>query len=224
MNELNELSNTGKIVAYFDFDGTLTTQDTFIPFLIYTVGLMRFFLKLPQLLIILLRYWFKRISNEVAKELTITALIKGYSFKKIDEKALAFARNKLWRYIKPEIYSKLEYHVENEHYIVIVSANLSIYLSYWAKLHYINDVIATEIEFTDNICTGKLKTRNCYGKFKVERIYDYLKKQNKTFNYIYAYGNSRGDYELLSYADEGYWVKGSNIMSWTDYRVSKYMF
>ena len=33
----------------------------------------------------------------------------------------------------------------------------------------------------------------------------------------YAYGNSRRDYELLSFDNEGYWVGGNQIIPWNDY-------
>ena len=154
------------IVAYFDFDGTITNSDTFVPFLIYAIGYLRFVVKLPQTVVILILYGLKIITNERAKERMLTALTRGLSFAYLDGKAREFALYKLDRYIKPEIYTKLEYHIEHGHKIILVSANLALYLNYWAKRHNVDDVIATEIEFIDGKCSGKLKTRNCYGIHK----------------------------------------------------------
>lgn len=210
-----------QIVAYFDFDGTLTNKDTLIPFLIYVVGSVRFSLKLYILLPILFAYWLKIITNELAKEKTITVLLKGYTAEYIEAMACKFAHDKLDHYIKPEIYAKLEYHLEHNHSICLVSANLAIYLRHWALRHHIDDVIATEIEFVNNLCTGKLKTRNCYGAQKVIRIEEYLKYKNTQFSYSYAYGNSRGDYQLLTYVNEGYWISNTEIISWVDFRDNR---
>ena len=112
------------------------------------------------------------------------------------------------------MYSKLEYHLEHGHSIVLVSANLALYLNHWAKRHNIDHVIATEIEFKNGKCTGKLKTRNCYGVQKVIRINEYLKNKEAKYCYSYGYGNSHGDYELLNFVDEGFFISGNEITPW----------
>lgn len=204
------------IVAYFDFDGTLTTKDTLLPFLIYCVKWPIFLIKAPLLFPTLVLYVFKIITNEEAKQRTLIILLKGYSFKKIDKLAQKFAQNKLSKYIKPEVFAKLEYHKEHAHQIILVSANLAVYLRYLAQIYKLDGVIATEIEFIDNIATGRLATPNCYGLQKTIRINEYLVSNNLKYSYRYAYGNSPGDYELLDYVDEGYWVEGILFKSWAD--------
>jgi phosphatidylglycerophosphatase C len=213
-NIYSKCSSTKNIVAYFDFDGTLTNKDTLIPFLIHVVGWCRFILKLPRLLPIAILYLLNIVSNEEAKDRTLIILISGYDFTVLNEKAKSFAELKLSRYIKPEVFSKLEYHFEHGHTIIIVSANLAIYLKHFALIHEIDDVIATEIEFKDQVCTGCLATNNCYGPEKVNRIVDYLHQQKISFTYSYGYGNSHGDHELLNYVDEGYFINGDQISSW----------
>ena len=220
----SQMKTTKNIVAYFDFDGTLTHKDTLIPFLIYTVGISRFILKIPRLLPVAILYLLNIISNEEAKERTLIILIRGYSFGQLEEKAKNFAELKLAKYIKPEVFNKLEYHFEHDHTIILVSANLAMYLRYFAKKHAIDAVIATEVEFNGGVCTGCLATRNCYGHEKVNRITDYLAQQKSGFMYSYGYGNSHGDYELLNYVDEAYFVDGDEISSWeptTDKRQIK---
>lgn len=202
------------IIAYFDFDGTLSTHDTLIPFLLHVVGYIKFMLNLPRLLPIVLSYITKRINNEVAKERTITVLLKGYPFELLDRKAHTFATHHLGKYIKPDVFAKLEYHKEHGHTIILVSANLGIYLRYFAKLHELDYVIGTELEFVDKKVSGHLATPNCYGIEKVIRIKRYLAENGIVVDYSYGYGNSRGDFELLDYVDEGYWVEKHDFLSW----------
>ena len=204
--------NPKEIVAYFDFDGTITNCDTFIPYLYFVVGFKGFFVNIHRLVPIAIMYLLKIITNEIAKERTLGVLLKGYSEGLLNKKARAFARKTLDSYIMPHIYSKLEYHLEHGHSVILVSANLALYLNYWAERHNIDHVIATEIEFANDKCTGKLKTRNCYGVQKVIRINEFL-KTNK-FTYSYGYGNSHGDYELLNFVNEGYFVNGEEITLW----------
>ncbi len=204
-----------KIVAYFDFDGTISNRDTFIPFLVFTVGKITFLRKLPKLIPVLLRYWCKNITNEQAKQATLNILIHGYKQVFLEHKAKSFAISKLNKYIKPAVYAKLEWHREHKHTLVIVSANLGIYLRYWAHLHKIDHVIATEIEFINsNVASGRLATHNCYGSEKVNRIENFLIDNKLTFCYSYGYGNSAGDYAMLNYVNEGYFVNGDYMRRW----------
>jgi phosphatidylglycerophosphatase C len=203
-----------QIVAYFDFDGTLTYKDTLLPFLLFTVGVGAFIRHSIQLIFILFQYLIKYIDNEEAKERTLTLLLSGKKEYLVEYQAKNFALTKLHKYIKPVIYSKIEWHREHGHKIIIVSANLAIYLRYWANLHKLDGVIATELDVNNGCITGKLATRNCYGKYKVERIGRYLTDNQLDFCYCYAYGNSAGDYELLEYSNEPFWVNGDYISVW----------
>ena len=202
------------IVAYFDFDGTLTYHDTLMPFFRYVVGNFTVLINLPYLLAIALRYLCKNLTNEQAKQLTLTRLLKGKSLKFIEHKAKNFAQTKLHKYINPVVYAKLEWHREHQSQIILVSANLAIYLRYWCQLHKIDGVIATEIEVVNGLVTGKLATRNCYAQEKVNRIQKFLSQHNLQFDYIFAYGNSAGDYQMLNMANEGYLIKGEYIGNW----------
>lgn len=211
-----EQTNTSSkdIVAYFDFDGTITTKDTLIPFLLFTVGLPKFILNLPRLFPVVLLYGLKIITNEQAKQRTLTILIKGYSQEFLENKARDFALHHIDKYVNPEIFQQVESHVERGHKVIIVSANLAIYLRHYVKRHNFFGLIATEIEFNQRKATGKLATPNCYGLQKVVRIEEYLDKNNLTFCYSYAYGNSRGDYEMLDFVNEGYFIENSGLLKW----------
>ena len=203
-----------KVVAYFDFDGTLTRCDTLFSFLIHCAGPCRFILKLPLILPIFSLSIIKVINNATAKEKILNILFKGKKEHYIEKKAKSFAEDKIDKFIKPEVFAKLEYHHEHNHKIIIISANLAVYLRYWASRHQISSVIATELSFQDGRFTGQLATPNCYGREKVCRLEKYLNESKEKFSYSYAYGDSRGDYELLDFVDEGYWISGDVITPW----------
>lgn len=206
---------TKNVVAFFDFDGTLTTKDTLLPFLRYAVGTWKIILKSPQLIWIVFQYFAKIIDNEGAKERTLTLLVKNMKSSHLEYLAKNFALTKLHKYLNPIVYAKLEYHREHDHKIILVSANLGIYLRYWAKLHKLDAVIATELEVnSESYMTGKLLTRNCYGVQKTIRVKSALSGNDMCFDYSFGYGNSAGDYELLEFVNEPYWVSGDYIEPW----------
>ena len=74
-----KMNPSRQIVAYFDFDGTISRKDTLVPFLVFVVGKLRFTLALPKLIPIVIRYCLGMINNETAKQATLTVLLKGYS-------------------------------------------------------------------------------------------------------------------------------------------------
>lgn len=203
------MNKSSNIVAYFDFDGTITTKDTLLPFLLHVCGYTRFILYLPFILPIILLYGLKVINNETAKEATLYLLLKGKKESFLEKKAKSFA-NSLDKYIKPEVFARLEYHLEHHHQVIVVSANLGLYLRFWALRHKITEVIATELKFRRGRFTGFLATPNCYGAEKAKRIKQYL-LDKPHFAYSYAYGNSAGDNELLDFVDEAYYVRGTQL-------------
>ena len=64
-------------------------------------------------------------------------------------------------------------------------------------------MLGTQIEVIDGILTGRFISPNCYGIEKVRRIKQVLVEPRSHY-YIIAYGDSRGDKEMLDYADEEY--------------------
>ena len=65
------------------------------------------------------------------------------------------------------------------------------------------DLIATKLEIKNGIVTGNFLSKNCYGIEKansVNEVYDL-----NDYDHIYAYGDSRGDKELLALADESFY-------------------
>ena len=61
-----------------------------------------------------------------------------------------------------------------------------------------DEVIASELEVVEGVVTGRLKGLNCWGPEKTRRLKESIGETTYT---LYAYGNSRGDKELLEMAD-----------------------
>src|SRR5690554_3954422 len=76
MTSETEIPNT-RPIAYFDFDGTLTTSDTLMPFLKYVVGSPVYYLKLAIITPILFAYATKLLRNDIAKQLVLKQYLAG---------------------------------------------------------------------------------------------------------------------------------------------------
>ena len=89
--------------------------------------------------------------------------------------------------------------------VVIVSASIEDWVREFFPQHPDLHVIGTQIEVVNNELTGKFSTPNCYGEEKVRRLCEHF--PDRTNYHLVAFGDSRGDRELLAFADEGYLLK-----------------
>jgi phosphatidylglycerophosphatase C len=99
-------------------------------------------------------------------------------------------------------------HADAGHTVLLVSASFEVYLRPLAELLGAHDVLAVRLEVGDDgILTGRLEGPNCRGPEKVVRLHDWLDRHagGRGAVHLTAYGDSRGDRELLADADESHW-------------------
>ena len=191
-----------KRIALFDFDGTITTDDSLIKFIRFVVGDVKFIWGMILLSPMLITYKLKLIPNYKAKQMMLSYFFKGMSEEKFMQVANEYSLNEINTIVRPKAMEKITWHKEQGHKIVIVSASIECWLKPWGDENNL-DLIATKLEIIDGIVTGEFLTKNCYGIEKANRV-------NETYNlsdydYIYSYGDSRGDKELLELADERFY-------------------
>ena len=189
-------------IAFFDFDGTITKKDSTIKFIRYLVGDIKFFLGVFLLLPFIVLYKVKIISNNAIKQIIITYFFKGKDIIEFQKKSEYFSLNEIDPIIRKKALDKIFWHKENGHTIVIVSASIDLWLKPWCEKNNIM-LISTMLEIKDKTITGKTFKKNCHGPEKVKRIREEYDLAD--YSYIYAYGNSRGDYEMLDIAHESHY-------------------
>ena len=185
-------------IAFFDFDGTITKKDSFIDFIQYVHGIPRFFSGLLRKSPYLLGYKTGLYPNYRAKEHVLSHFFSGMDYTAFQKIAQKYSRERLPSLVIDSALNKIRYHKFQRHVIVIVSASISDYLRHWCDSEGIA-LISSELEIVDQKITGKLSGKNCYGAEKVARIR--LAYNLDRYDCIHAYGNSRGDKEMLALAD-----------------------
>jgi HAD superfamily hydrolase (TIGR01490 family) len=189
-------------LALFDFDGTLTYRDSFQAFLFFTLPNWRIALGAAWLSPHLLAYRAGQADNGKTKERVLRYFYQGWSVDYFEGLCHRFAREKLPGLVRPEALERLRWHQEQEHDVWLVSASLESYLWPWSR-HQGVYCIGTRLLHERGCVTGRLATPNCWGPEKVRRVQELLSPER--YDYIFAYGDSRGDRELLSLADYPYY-------------------
>lgn len=187
-----------KVIAAFDFDGTITTKDTLFDFIGFYVGRRRLIAGLIILCPMLICYKIGLIKNNVAKQKLFSFFFKNESIDRFNKKGVEYSRS-IELITKKETIDKIRWHQSEGHQIIIVSASVKNWIEPWAQQMNIDHVLSTEVSITENLIAGTFSTENCYGQEKVNRLLAQYPDRNSYI--LYAYGDSRGDKELLELAD-----------------------
>jgi phosphatidylglycerophosphatase C len=198
----------GQAVAAFDFDGTLTRRDSLLSFLVFVRGPATTARAVAAESPLFARVLLGRASRDQAKEALLTRLLAGAEVQQLSDSGQAFAERLVTREIRPAMRRRLDWHRRAGHQVVIVSASPTIYLDAAGRQLGVDAVLATELEVgADGRLTGRLAGRNCRGDEKASRLRAWLDRSgHEPSSQVWAYGDSRGDTEMLALADVAIWV------------------
>lgn len=187
-------------IAVFDFDGTLTTKDSMLEFVKYVkgtrallLGLLRF---APQIMLMKLRI----VDNHSMKEKVLAHFFKGMKHSEFQEYGMTFA-SRLSEMLNHGTAAILQQHLSEGADVYVVSASVVEWVRPFCQTLGVKNIIGTEMEVdSQGVLTGRFSTHNCYGPEKVRR---FLKEEPlRDTYYLYAYGDSKGDYDMFALADK----------------------
>lgn len=189
-------------IAFFDFDGTITKQDTFLEFIKYSKGYFNFYTGFFLLSPIIFLFKIKFIPNWKAKELVLTYFFKDTCVDDFEKSCLAFSEKIIPKLVRTNALYEIKKHLNNETRVVVVSASPENWLKHWCEKHKL-ELIGTNLEICNGKITGNILNKNCYGIEKVNRINEVINL--KEYLNIYAYGDSNGDKQMLKIATHAYY-------------------
>jgi phosphatidylglycerophosphatase C len=193
---------SGRKIAFFDFDGTITTKDTLLEIIKFQKGkaafYMGFLLNGPWLL----AYKLNILPNDQVKQKILTYFFTGTPEKAFQEKCDLFAEKKLPGLIRPAALTEIGRLRALGFDIVVVSASAENWIRKWTRGLSLT-LISTRLEVKNGLVTGNIEGSNCYGEQKVNRIRE--KWDLKEFQQIYVYGDSAGDKPMLSLATKSFY-------------------
>ena len=186
------------VVAAFDFDVTITTQDTFVPFLMRTFGKWPTYKAFILLGVSGLLVLCKLYSRDRFKEKIVHRLFAGQSVAALIQVGVNHAQA-IKNLARPEALERIAWHKARGDRLIMVSASLDLYLEPVAKALGFDDLLCTRLVREGLVFTGELDGKNCRAQEKVNKLTSLLGDLTKVE--LYAYGDSAGDKEMLEVAD-----------------------
>ena len=191
------------VVAAFDFDGTLSTRDNFVPFLAHFAGGSTFVREMASAALQVAGAGRANWRRDELKAAALAHIMTGRRVDDFEATARRFAREILRDHLRAEAVEQAQWHRDHGHHLVIVSASLAVYLRPVAEELGFDAVLATEMEAgADGRLTGRILGHNVRGEEKVRRLDTHLAESGYGDDaYVFAYGDSSGDRQLWARAD-----------------------
>ncbi len=192
-------------VAAFDFDGTLTRGGSVFGYLTALRGKSAVLEAIVALGPRLARAAITGGSAaDRTKEDVFIRVLSGTRADDAARVATRFGREHLRGHLRPEVSRRLDWHLGRGDRVVIVSASPELYVAVAGTQLGVHEVIATrlEVDGTGRL-TGRYDGANCRGEEKLRRLHRSIGQLGSPPDRLWAYGNSRGDLEMLEAADIG---------------------
>lgn len=188
-------------IAFFDFDGTITTKDTLLEFIRFSKGTLNFWMGFALCSPWILLWKLKFITNQTAKEKVLSYFFRGMKLQQFEQLSAAFATQVIPSLLRTKALEEIHHLQEQKFTTVIVSASPANWIEPFAR-QYNMPVIATSLEIKEGLLTGKIAAKNCHGEEKVRRIKEQF--ELNTYQLIHAYGDSSGDLPMLGLAHKAF--------------------
>ena len=187
----------------FDFDGTLTVRDT-LPCLLRGLAgnRWRYLLGFVTCAPWLVAYKLRLVEAGRAKERLVSRFVKGMPRAEFETRCQTIARENRATLLRNDVLQQLESHVASGVALYVCSANFATWIeSFLAPVH--GPVVATDLEVSDGVLTGRFSTPNCNGEQKWLRMKPFIADGTL----LEVYGDSKGDAALMSHAQKTHLIK-----------------
>jgi phosphatidylglycerophosphatase C len=188
-------------IAFFDFDGTVTTSDSFLPFIRGSVPQYRILAGTLYLSPLITGYRLGWVPARRMRESIAWFAFRGAARAKILEQGRRYAEQLLPGRVRPQAQERIEWHQAQGDTVVVVSASLDAYLVPWCRAQGV-ELICSELEVRGDTCTGRYIGGDCSGPEKARRIL--ARYDLRQYRQVFAYGDTDEDREMLGLASHRY--------------------
>lgn len=182
-------------LALFDFDGTITNKDSLLHFTAYANGKASLYAGMIILFPILILNKAGLISAQYTKNRFLHFFFRNRDAEEFKKLCKNYAVTELKTIIRKSAFEKLDWHKQQGHRIVIVSASPENYIQPWCDALAI-ECIATKLLINKQFLKAEIDGLNCNAEEKKRRIQAVINTSD--YEEIYGYGDTKGDKAMLS--------------------------
>jgi phosphatidylglycerophosphatase C len=192
----------GKKIAFFDFDGTITTRDSLPEIIKFLKGRTAYYTGILLNMPWFIAYQINLISGDLLKEKILSYFFSGIPENIFQEQCDLFADRILPGLIRPGAVTDIERLRKEGFEVVIVSASAENWIRNFAKQLSL-ELIATKLQVKNGLITGKIAGKNCKGGQKVISIQE--RWDLGSYEEIYVYGDSPVDKPMMALATRSFY-------------------
>jgi len=190
-------------IIFTDLDGTLTLKDTYTKFVLQHLKISIVVKNIFTLASMYVRHTLKLINDDDVKKITFGMFFTGYDK---EEDIGTFTKDIPWN---PKVLELIEAKQKEGYKVIIVTASPDVYVKHVCEYLEYDGFISTQTLDDGKYLTGAFDGEVCNFAEKPKRIEKFLAGAKP--EHTISYGNSSGDFEMLKYCDESYFVKKLDI-------------
>jgi len=195
-------------LALFDFDGTITTRETFPDFVRGAVPGWRVALATPPLAPLILAYRRGWLSGSVVRAAIVRAAFTSAPVAAYEAAGAAFARDAIPALLRPAAMARITWHQRRGDTVAVVSGNFDAVLAPWTAAHGV-ELLCSSLGRRGSRLTGGYAGAQCVGDEKARRVQG--RWDLSSFARIHAYGDTAEDAAMLALADDAHCRKMPDV-------------
>lgn len=185
-------------LALFDFDGTLTTSESFPAFIRSVVSPLRRAVGGVFLAPWVIGYRRGWVHGVTVRSAVVRVALRGMPVQRFNDAAERYALETLPGTLRPEAMAAMHEHQQRGDTVLIVTGTFEGLLLPWATPMGVG-VLASRLEEVAGVLSGRYAGAQCVGAEKARRVLELIDVSQ--FNRIHAYGDTPEDADLLALAD-----------------------
>jgi HAD superfamily hydrolase (TIGR01490 family) len=192
---LYKVTRMKKNIAFFDFDGTITHEDTFTPFIYQSLDAKAIRQGKLRLLPYILAWKMGWLSASAIRQKVFHYAFAGKSQPEILQRGNDHSQVFIPHTLRENAMQRIAWHQARGDTVVVVSASLDVYLRPWCQQHNL-ELLCSEVEFQNGAATGKYQGETA-AAWQARILANYSLAD---YEEIFAYGDTPEDFAMLALA------------------------
>lgn len=197
-DDIETAAATRPDLALFDFDGTITTRETFPDFLRHAIPRRRLAFGRVLFAPLVIAYKFGLMPVHALRAALVRYTFGGVPRADVAAAGAAFAADVLPALVRPDMHARIAWHLARGDTVIVVSGGLDLYLAPWCDAQGIA-WLCSSLADCDGRLTGRYAGAQCVADEKVRRVREHYDLAH--YDAIHAYGDTHEDIALLRLAD-----------------------